>query len=54
VAHKDLELAREVPAGSHVDLPLLDAVLERVTDAMEGHADGDLAAVYELAPATHD
>jgi 3-hydroxyisobutyrate dehydrogenase len=52
LAVKDLELAREVPDSSHVDLPLLDAVLERVTGAMESHADEDLAAVYELAPAT--
>jgi 3-hydroxyisobutyrate dehydrogenase len=54
LAVKDLELAREVPDSSHVDLPLLDAVLERVTDAMESHADDDLAAVYELAPATRN
>jgi 3-hydroxyisobutyrate dehydrogenase len=54
LAVKDLELVREVSDGSHVELPLLDGVLERVTDAMESHADDDLAAVYELAPATHD
>jgi 3-hydroxyisobutyrate dehydrogenase len=51
LAVKDLELAREVPDNSHVDLPLLNAVLERLTDAMKSHADDDLAAVYELAPA---
>jgi 3-hydroxyisobutyrate dehydrogenase len=54
LAVKDLELAREVPDSSHVDLPMLDAVLARVTGAMESHADEDLAAVYELAPATHN
>ena len=48
LALKDLKLVKEVAQGSGVELPLLDAVLERI-GAIEGtHADADLAAVYEL------
>jgi len=48
LALKDLGLVREVAQGSGVELPLLDAVLERVGAAESEHADDDLAAVYEL------
>lgn len=48
LARKDLELVREVAASSSVELPVLDVVLERIGSAEEGHADDDLAAVYEL------
>ncbi|MBV9194477.1 MAG: NAD(P)-dependent oxidoreductase [Solirubrobacterales bacterium] len=48
LAVKDLELVREVASSSGVELPLLDAVLERMGDAEDSHADDDLAAVYEL------
>ena len=48
LALKDLKLVREVASASGVELPLLDAVLERIGDAENEHADDDLAAVYEL------
>ena len=48
LALKDLMLVREVAKGSGVELPLLDAVLERIGDVENSHADDDLAAVYEL------
>lgn len=48
LALKDLELVREVASSSGVELPLLDAVLERIGDAENMHADDDLPAVYEL------
>ncbi len=48
LALKDLNLVREVAQGSDVELPLLDAVLERMGDAENRHANDDLAAVYEL------
>ena len=48
LALKDLKLVREVAKGSGVELPLLDAVLERIGDVENSHADDDLAAVYEL------
>jgi 3-hydroxyisobutyrate dehydrogenase len=48
LALKDLKLVREVAKDSGVELPLLDAVLERVGDVENSHADDDLAAVYEL------
>ncbi|MBV9413419.1 MAG: NAD(P)-dependent oxidoreductase, partial [Solirubrobacterales bacterium] len=50
LALKDLELVREVANSCDVELPSLDTVLERVGDVERGHADDDLAAVYELAP----
>jgi len=49
LALKDLELVREVANSCDVELPSLDTVLERVGDVERGHADDDLAAVYELA-----
>ena len=49
LAVKDLQLVREVAEGAHVEMPLLDAALERMTEACAGHADEDLAAVYELS-----
>jgi 3-hydroxyisobutyrate dehydrogenase-like beta-hydroxyacid dehydrogenase len=48
LAVKDLELVREVADGAHVGMPLLDAVLERMSAASRSHGDDDLAAVYEL------
>ena len=48
LALKDLELVREVARSSAVELPLLNAVLERIGDVDDDHADDDLAAVYEL------
>lgn len=48
LALKDLKLVREVAAGSGVELPLLDAVLERIGGVENRHADDDVAAVYEL------
>jgi 3-hydroxyisobutyrate dehydrogenase len=48
LALKDLKLVREVAMSSGVELPVLDAVLERMGDVENRHADDDLAAVYEL------
>ena len=48
LALKDLKLVREVASSSGVELPLLDAVLERIGDVENRHANDDLAAVYEL------
>jgi 3-hydroxyisobutyrate dehydrogenase len=48
LALKDLKLVREVADSSGVELPLLDAVLERIGDVENRHANDDLAAVYEL------
>ena len=48
LALKDLKLVREVASSSGVELPLLDAVLERIGDVENSHANDDLAAVYEL------
>jgi 3-hydroxyisobutyrate dehydrogenase len=48
LALKDLKLVREVAKGSGVEMPVLDAVLERVGDVVNSHANDDLAAVYEL------
>ena len=48
LAVKDLKLVREVASSSGVELPLLDAVLERIGDVENRHGDDDLAAVYEL------
>jgi 3-hydroxyisobutyrate dehydrogenase len=48
LALKDLELVREVGQSSKAAMPVLDVVLDRFLRANEGHADEDLAAVYEL------
>jgi 3-hydroxyisobutyrate dehydrogenase len=48
LALKDLELVREVEQSSKAAMPLLDTVHERFVAANEGHADEDLAAVYEV------
>ncbi len=48
LAVKDLELVREVAESAHVEMPVLDVILERMNGASEGHGDDDLAAVYEL------
>jgi 3-hydroxyisobutyrate dehydrogenase len=48
LALKDLELVREVERGSGAAMPVLDVVHERFLAANEGHADEDLAAVYEV------
>jgi 3-hydroxyisobutyrate dehydrogenase len=48
LALKDLKLVREVAKSSGVEMPVLDAVLERVGDVENRHGDDDLAAVYEL------
>jgi 3-hydroxyisobutyrate dehydrogenase len=53
LALKDLKLVGEVASSSGVELPLLDAVLERFGDVEDTHADDDLAAVYELKPPSH-
>jgi 3-hydroxyisobutyrate dehydrogenase len=49
LALKDLQLVREVAKHAQVDMPLLDAALERVGDASRSHGDDDLAAVYEVS-----
>lgn len=48
LALKDMELVREVEQSSHVEMPVLDAVLERFVAAEQDLADQDLAAIYEL------
>ncbi|HTX32328.1 MAG TPA: NAD(P)-dependent oxidoreductase [Solirubrobacteraceae bacterium] len=48
LALKDLKLVGEVATGSGVELPLLDAVLERFSDVEDRYVNDDLAAVYEL------
>ncbi len=48
LALKDLKLVKEVSNGSGVELPVLDAVLERVGGVEGTRGDDDLAAVYEL------
>jgi 3-hydroxyisobutyrate dehydrogenase len=53
LAVKDLTLVREVASSSGVELPLLDAVLERIGDVENSHANDDLAAVYELKLPSH-
>jgi 3-hydroxyisobutyrate dehydrogenase len=52
LALKDLKLVKEVADGADVKLPLLNAVLERMGDVGNAHANDDLAAVYELTPPT--
>jgi 3-hydroxyisobutyrate dehydrogenase len=54
LALKDLKLVREVAQESGMRLPLLDAVLERIGDVENWHADDDLAAVYELKLPTRE
>jgi 3-hydroxyisobutyrate dehydrogenase len=54
LALKDLKLVREVAQESGMRLPLLDAVLERIGDVENRHADDDLAAVYELKLPTRE
>ena len=49
LALKDLKLVKEVASASGVELPVLDAVLERIQGVEDTHGDDDLAAVYELA-----
>jgi 3-hydroxyisobutyrate dehydrogenase len=48
LALKDLELVREVEQSSEAAMPVLDVVHELFVTANEGHADEDLAAVYEI------
>jgi 3-hydroxyisobutyrate dehydrogenase len=48
LALKDLKLVEEVATGSGVELPVLDAVLERIGGVEGIHGDDDVAAVYEL------
>lgn len=48
LAVKDLELVREVAESAHVEMPVLDVILERMNGASDRHGDDDLAAVYEL------
>ena len=48
LAVKDLGLVREVAQTAHQEMPLLDAALQRMSDAAGSHGDDDLAAVYEL------
>ncbi len=47
LAVKDLGLVREVSEESRVEMPMLDAVLQRMQAIADGHGDDDLAAVYE-------
>ena len=49
LAVKDLELVREVAENAQVEAPLLDVVLERMSEVSRSHGDDDLAAVYELS-----
>ena len=49
LALKDLQLVREVAESAPVEMPVLDAALERMNDAFASHGDEDLAAVYELS-----
>ncbi len=49
LAVKDLELVREVAEKANVEAPLLDVVLERMSEVSRSHGDDDLAAVYELS-----
>lgn len=48
LALKDLKLVREVAKEAGVELPLTNAVLERIGGVEKSHDDEDLAAVYEL------
>ncbi len=48
LALKDLKLVKEVAEASGVELPVLDAVRERIGGVERVHGDDDLAAVYEL------
>jgi 3-hydroxyisobutyrate dehydrogenase len=48
LAVKDLGLVREVAKSGHVEMPVLDVALERMSDVSRSHGDDDLAAVYEL------
>jgi 3-hydroxyisobutyrate dehydrogenase len=50
LAVKDLALVREVADSAPVDMPVLDAALERMNDAFPSYGNDDLAAVYELSP----
>jgi 3-hydroxyisobutyrate dehydrogenase len=50
LAVKDLGLVREVTDSAHVEMPLLDAALRRMSAVAPSHGDDDLAAVYELRP----
>jgi 3-hydroxyisobutyrate dehydrogenase len=52
LALKDLKLVREVTRSAGVELPLLDATLERFGDVESRHANDDLAAVYEMKPSS--
>jgi 3-hydroxyisobutyrate dehydrogenase len=48
LAVKDLALVREIANDSHVQMPLLNAVLERMEGISDTRGDDDLAAVFEL------
>jgi 3-hydroxyisobutyrate dehydrogenase len=48
LAVKDLGLVREVANESHVQMPLLNTVLERMEDISHTRGEDDLAAVFEL------
>jgi 3-hydroxyisobutyrate dehydrogenase len=47
LAQKDLELVREVEQNSSLEMPLLDATIDRFATASPDLADEDLAAIYE-------
>ncbi len=56
LALKDLELVGEVAEVSAAEMPVLDVTRERVSAAVNEHADEDLAVVYEVgwhAPSPH-
>jgi 3-hydroxyisobutyrate dehydrogenase len=48
LALKDLELVHEVEESSRTTMPVLDVVLARFTTAVDGLAEQDVAAIYEL------
>ena len=48
LAVKDLNLVREVAESAEVELPVLNASLQRMTDAIADYGEADLAAVYEV------
>jgi 3-hydroxyisobutyrate dehydrogenase len=48
LALKDLDLVSEVEAATAAEMPVLELTRERFSLAAKGHADEDLAAVYEV------
>src|SRR5581483_11396316 len=51
LARKDAELVLEASASVNLELPLMDAVVERLRRAeRDGHGDQDMAAAYWATP----